>query len=179
MLDPQRTVPWRDRILGAVCVIVALYLHFRLMGRATDFLNLGLVIAYGLWASIRWKNEPTAILPVYLLGLFIQCLHFCEEFLTGFQQGFPALFGYRWSDPQFVAFNLVWLSIFVLAALGVLIRIRIAYLIVFFFALIGGIGNGISHLALCIIQQRYFPGSLTAPFCLIIGVALLVRLLSK
>jgi uncharacterized protein with HXXEE motif len=179
MSEPQRPLPWRDRLLGAVCVIVALYLHFRMMGQATSFLSLGLVIAYGLWASVRWNNEPAAILPVYLLGLCVQCLHFCEEYLTGFQQSFPTLFGVQWSDRQFVAFNLVWLSIFVLAALGVLNKIRLAYLFVFFFALIGGIGNGIGHLALCIIQQRYFPGSLTAPLCLIVGVTLLVRLLSK
>ncbi|MBZ5537965.1 MAG: HXXEE domain-containing protein [Acidobacteriia bacterium] len=179
MSDPQRYLTWRDRLLGAVCVVVALYLHLRLMGQATNLLSLGLVIAYGLWACIRWKNEPAAILPVYLLGLSIQCLHFCEEYVTGFQQGFRALFGYRWSDRQFVVFNLVWLSIFVLAALGVSIKTRLAYLIVFFFALIGGIGNGIGHLVICIIQQRYFSGSLTAPFCLIVGVTLMARLLGR
>ncbi|MBZ5555117.1 MAG: hypothetical protein LAO21_20570 [Acidobacteriia bacterium] len=138
-----------------------------------------MMIAYALWASIRWKKEPAAILPVYLLGLFVQCLYFGEEYLTGFQRGFPALFGYQWSDRQFVAFNLVWLSIFVLAALGVLIEIRLAYLFVFFFALIGGIGNGIGHLAICIIQQRYFSGSWTAPICLIVGITLLVRFLRR
>jgi hypothetical protein len=43
-------------------------------------------------------RERTARL--FLIGLAAQCLHFMEEFVTRFQDRFPALFGLpAWSDP--------------------------------------------------------------------------------
>jgi hypothetical protein len=59
------------------------------MGRATTVLSVGLVIAYLLWLATRWKNDPAAVLPLYLLAIAVQCLHFTEEFLTGFQPPIP------------------------------------------------------------------------------------------
>jgi hypothetical protein len=46
----------------------------------------------------------------------------------------------QWSDARFVTFNMLWLAAFVLAGLGVYRRVRSAYLIVIFLALIGGVG---------------------------------------
>jgi hypothetical protein len=73
---------------------------------------------------------------------------------------------------------MLWLAAFVLAALGVYRRVQLAYLIVIFLALIGGVGNGISHLVLSAMYRRYFPGLITAPFCLLLGITLLTRLLA-
>jgi hypothetical protein len=89
-----------------------------------------LVIAYLLWLATRWKNDPAAVLPLYLLAIAVQCLHFTGEFLTGFQCQFPMLTGYEWSDAQFVAFNMAWLAVFVRAGLGVYRRMQLAYLVV-------------------------------------------------
>jgi hypothetical protein len=88
------------------------------------------------------RNDAGAVLPVYLLAIAVQCLHFTEEYVTGFQHQFPRLFGDDWSDARFVTFNMLWLAAFVLAALGVYRRVQLAYLIVLFLALIGGAGNG-------------------------------------
>jgi hypothetical protein len=71
---------------------------------------------------------------------------------------------------------MLWLAAFVLAGLGVYRQVRLAYLIVLFVALIGGVGNGTSHLVLSTMYRRYFPGVITAPFCLLAGIALLTRL---
>jgi hypothetical protein len=141
-----------------------------------NLLGIGLLIAYGLWAFGRWNGDPAAILPVYLTGIAVQCLHFLEEYSTGFQREFPALIGLRWSDSTFITFNLLWLSVFALAGVGVFRRFALAYVIVFFYALAGGIGNGAGHLLLCIVFRRYFPGAFTAPLNLIIGIVLLRRL---
>src|SRR5271163_1231660 len=55
---------------------------------------------------------------LFLLGLAAQCLHFLEEFVTRFQDRFPRLLGLpAWSDDFFVAFNLIWLSVWLLSAI--------------------------------------------------------------
>jgi hypothetical protein len=110
-----------------------------------------------------WKNDPAAVLPMCLLAIAVQCLHFGEEYLTGFQRQFPKLMGDgEWSDARFVAFNMAWLAAFVLAALEVYRRVALAYLVVLFLALAGGVGNGISHLLVSAMQGSYFPGAITA-----------------
>ena len=149
------------------------------MGRASTPLSVGLFIAYLFWVAGRWKNDPATVLPTYLVAIAVQCLHFAEEFVTGFQRQFPKLIGYEWSDARFVTFNMAWIAVFVLAGLGVYRRVQPAYLVVLFLALAGGVGNGAGHLLLSATQGRYFPGTATAPFCLLVGLALLIRLFGK
>lgn len=165
----------RDRVVGAILVLVVLAAQTRWMGPAIVFLSGGLVVAYGAWVFARWKNDAAAVLPVYLLAIAMQCLHFTEEYVTGFQHQFPRLFGVDWSDARFVTFNMLWLAAFVLAALGVYRRVQLAYLVVLFLGLIGGVGNGVSHLVLSATYGGYFPGVVTAPFCVLVGVVLVMR----
>jgi hypothetical protein len=167
---------WRDRVIGAVFVLLVLAAQTRWMGPAIVLLSGGLVVTYAVWAGARWNNDAAAVLPVYLFAVAVQCLHFAEEFISGFQHQFPRLFGDDWSDARFVTFNLLWLAAFVLAGLGVYRRAPLAYLVVLFLALIGGVGNGVSHLVLSAAYRRYFPGLITAPFCVLMGTLLLVRL---
>ena len=169
----------RDRIVGGVLVLVVVAAQVRWMGRASTMLSVGLVIAYLVWAAARWNNDPNKILPIYLLAIVVQCLHFTEEFVTGFQKEFPKLVGYEWSDARFVTFNMAWLAVFVLAGIGVYRRVQLSYLVVLFLALAGGVGNGAGHLLLSAQQGRYFPGAATAPICLLAGIVLLIRLFGK
>lgn len=179
MQGPTNVVSSRDRVVGAIVVLIVVAAQTRWMGPAIIFLSGGLVVAYGAWAAARWRNDGAEVLPVYLLAIAVQCLHFTEEFVTGFQHQFPRLFGQDWSDARFVTFNMLWLAAFVLAALGVYRRVPLAYLIVFFLALIGGVGNGISHMVLSATYRRYFPGLITAPLCLLLGFTVLIRLFGR
>jgi len=172
-------VSWRDRMVGAVLVAIVLAAQTRWMGPPIIFLSGGLVVAYGFWAAAHWKSDVSSVLPIYLAAIAVQCLHFTEEFITGFQHQFTRLFGDDWSDARFVMFNMLWLAAFVLAGLGVYRRVQLAYLVVFFLALIGGVGNGTAHLVLSAAHRGYFPGLITAPFCLLVGLALLVRLFAR
>ena len=171
-------MPLRDRIAGALLVLIVLAAQTHWMGPAIIFLSGGLVVSYGVWIAARWNNDAAAVLPVYLLAIAVQCLHFTEEYVTGFQHQFPELFGIHWSDARFVTFNMLWLAAFVLAGLGVYRRVPLAYLVVLFLALIGGVGNGVSHLILSAMSRGYFPGLITAPFCLLMGIILLRRIFS-
>lgn len=166
--------------IGGIFVAVAILLNLKFMGSAIMGLNLGLIIAYFAWVSviIDLRFEQNKIVPIYLLGIAVQCVHACEEYLMDFHIRFPSLFGYLWSDKLFVVFNLIWLFVFVFAAWGVLHKIRVAYLGVWFFVLVGGIGNGMIHPALSMMQGGYFPGLVTSFAHLIIGV-LLIRELMK
>ena len=172
-------MPARDRIVGAVLVLAVLVAQTYWMGPAIIFLSGGLIVSYAVWMAAPWKNDAGAVLPIYLLAIAVQCLHFTEEYATGFQHQFPRLFASDWSDMRFVMFNMFWLAAFVLAGWGVYRRISLAYLVVLFLALIGGVGNGLSHLILSAMNRGYFPGVITAPFCLLMGILLLLRLFRR
>ena len=166
----------QERTLGAVLVLAAASAQILWLGSAVVPLSLGLLAVYLAWAIAPWKNEPRKVLPMYLAAVAIQCAHFTEEFATGFQRQFPPLLGSRWDDAHFVSFNLAWIGVFLLAAAGVYRRQPLAYLPVLFLAAVGGVANGAGHLLLSLAQRRYFPGAITAPFCLVAGALLLARL---
>lgn len=117
-----------------------------------------------------------AIIRLYLIGIACQCLHFTEEFLTGFYVRAPEFLGFvAWSTEFFVTFNLVWIAVWLFAAVGIQRRVRIAFFPVWFFA-IAMVGNAIWHPLLCLATRSYFPGLFTSPFGGIVGAILLSRL---
>jgi hypothetical protein len=119
-------------------------------------------------------RERTA--RVFLIGLAAQCIHFVEEFVTRFQDRFPALLGLPpWSANFFVVFNLIWLSVWILSAIGLRRGYRFALFPVWFFA-IGAIANGIAHPILAVIAHGYFSGLITSPIVGVSGVLLWRRL---
>src|SRR4051794_15882583 len=126
------------------------------------------------------KNCSAAIdgiIGLYVVGIACQCLHFTEEFVTGFYIRAPKFLGFvAWSEEFFVTFNLIWIALWLLAAVGIKKQIRIAFFPVWFFA-IGMIGNAVWHPLLCLATRSYFPGLFTSPFAGVIGVILLSRLL--
>lgn len=138
MTDRTNALSSRNGIVGTVLVLVVLAAQSWWMGRAVALLSVGSIITYLFSISARWKNDPKAILPMYLLAIAVQCADFAEEYVTGFQRQFPKLIGYEWSDARFVTFNMAWLAVFVLAGLGVYRRVQLAYLAVLFLALAGG-----------------------------------------
>jgi len=124
----------------------------------------------------RTSRERTA--AIFLLGLAVQSLHFMEEFVTGFEQRFPALLDLpAWSERFFVAFNLFWISLWILSAVGLQRGYRAALFPVWFFA-IAAVANGVAHPVLAVIAKGYFPGLITSPVLGVLGVWLWLRLLA-
>lgn len=95
MVDGTNSLTRREQIAGAVFVIATQSVQFYLLGRATVPLSVGMLISYFLWIGTRWKNEPEAILPNWVLAVTVQCFHFLEEFFFGFQREFPKLSGFE------------------------------------------------------------------------------------
>jgi hypothetical protein len=114
---------------------------------------------------------------LFLIGLAAQSLHFMEEFVTRFQDRFPALLSLpAWSNNFYVIFNLLWMCVWILSAVAWQKGSRLAFFPVSFFAL-ASIANGIGHPVLAVLVHGYFPGLVTSPVVGIIGVLLFVRLL--
>ena len=117
-----------------------------------------------------------AIIRLYLVGIAFQCLHFTEEYVTRFYVRAPEFLGFvAWPSEFFVIFNLTWIALWLLAAVGVKREMRIAYFPLWFFA-IGMVGNAVWHPLLCLATRGYFPGLFTSPFAGIVGLLLLSRL---
>jgi hypothetical protein len=170
----------RNRVVGGLIVVAGVLFQSLWLGRAAALLSVALVIAYAVWIAGAWSLAGRSLEATYGAALVIFLLHASEEFLTGFQRRLPALIGDdRWTDAQFVIFNAVWFTTFALAGWGLRGRRPLAALIVLFFALGGGVGNGVAHLMLLAIQGGYFPGAWTAPLCLIIGTVLLRQLFTS
>jgi hypothetical protein len=122
------------------------------------------------------RERREQIIRIFLIGLAAQCLHFMEEFVTRFQDRFPALLGLpAWPENFFVVFNLIWLCVWILSAAGLRRGNWFALFPVWFFA-IAAIANGIAHPVLAVVARGYFPGLMTAPIVGLLGVMLWLRL---
>jgi hypothetical protein len=121
-------------------------------------------------------KELDGIIGPYLLGIAFQCLHLIEEFVTGFYRRAPVFLGFvPWSAEFFVTFNLIWIAVWLVGAVGIRKNIRAAFFPVWFFA-VGMVGNAIWHPLLCLATGGYFPGLFTSPFAGVVGLILLSRL---
>src|SRR2546423_2931620 len=89
----------------------------------------------------RYSREAIdRIIGLYLIGIAFQCLHFTEEFVTGFYERALKFLGFvSWSSEFFVTFNLIWIAVWLFAAVGIKKQVRIAFFPVWFFA-IGMVG---------------------------------------
>ncbi len=96
--------------------------------------------------------------------------------MTGVHLLYPPLIGLvPLSAELFVGFNIFWLGVWVLSALGVLRGSRVAYFPVWFFGLAMCL-NGILHPLLAVWVAGYFPGLVTSPIVGIMGVVVIQRL---
>jgi Protein of unknown function with HXXEE motif len=141
---------------------------------AAAILALVLMVLRGPADGDPAVRERTA--RIFLIGLAAQCLHFTEEFVTRFQDRFPALLGLAaWPENFFVIFNLIWLAVWILSAAGLQRGYRMALFPAWFFAIVA-IANGVAHPVLTIVAGGYFPGLITSPAVGVLGALLWSRL---
>jgi hypothetical protein len=135
-----------------------------------------MLIALVCYLRTSYREMPKAerVLPLYLLALAIQFLHFTEEYVYGFHvrvaeimAGMPAF-----NINMFVAFNMIAYSLFLLAGVGMYKGMKFSMIIVWFFA------NAVWHLLLTLRVGGYFPGLYTSLAGWILGPILLKRLWS-
>jgi len=134
-----------------------------------------IVLAYVcyLLTSFQQMPEPSRVLPVYLIAFGVQFLHFAEEFTTEFYTRWPVeVFNAApFELSTFVQINMVSYAAFALGAVAIYRGIKGPMLIVWFFTLMGVIGNGILHPIYPVLatgEFGYFPGLYTSVIYLIL-----------
>ncbi|MBV9210238.1 MAG: HXXEE domain-containing protein [Acidobacteria bacterium] len=133
-----------------------------------------------LRTSYREMPDVGRVLPLYLLALALQFLHFTEEYIYGFQfrvteimAGMPPF-----DAKVFLAFNMIAYCLFLLAAVGMYKGMKFPMIVVWFYA-ICVLGNSVWHLLLTLKVGGYFPGLYTSLPGWILGPMLLKRLWKK
>lgn len=142
------------------------------------FLWLGFAFVY-----IRRVAAPDVkgFLPLFLVTLAVQFVHFFEEFSNGFQTQFAIHYGgTAYTDIEFVLTNMVAYAIFVVSAILVTFyRLRFLIVPMMFFVVYGAIGNAIAHTTWSVLLGDYFPGLITAQIYWILGPLLLRKWLGS
>jgi hypothetical protein len=128
--------------------------------------------------SYRKMPKPERVLPLYLLALAIQFLHFTEEYLYGFHlRVSEILYGIPpFNANVFVAFNMIAYCLFLLGGLGMYRGIKFPMIAVWFFTIAGVLGNAVLHPLLAVRVEGYFPGLFTSFAYWILGPILFMRL---
>src|SRR5205085_3831095 len=124
-----------------------------------------MIIAFVCYLRTSYRKMPKAerVLPVYLIALAVQFLHFTEEYIYGFHQRITEIMSGMppFNINVFVAFNMIAYSLFLLAGMGMYKGLKFPMIIVWFFA-IAFLGNSIWHLLLTFRVGGYFPGLYTS-----------------
>lgn len=175
-----------DRILNLIVpsliAVIAIVIFFLVHPAQKFSFAPAMVLAFVCYLRTSYREMPQAerVLPVYLLALAIQFLHFTEEYVYGFQfrvaeimAGMPPF-----NVNVFVAFNMIAYSLFLLAGLGMYKGMKFPMVIVWFFA-VCVLGNALWHLLLTLKVGGYFPGLYTSFAGWILGPLLLQRLGSR
>ena len=138
-------------------------------------------IPVALWLYFKTCYARTIqvpkVLPLYLLGMGFQFIHFAEEHMFGFDEKFGMLFGGCGYDHNFfVGFNMLAYFLFSLGAIGLYKNFKPFMFVAMFFIVYGMLGNAIGHIAYCAMVRGYFPGIYTSLLNLIIGPLLIRQL---
>jgi len=173
----------RDLVVGTVIALVMAGVFVSIGGKPllVTFIP-GLIVTWGVYVWMCRGGAPVpsleATYPIYHAALAWQFIHFFEEFSTGFNDGFPAMYGSPAYGPVlFVGINMFSYFVFMLTFVGVFRGgLRFLLVPVLFFAIYGAMGNAIAHMVWAVMRGGYFPGLFTAAVYWILGPILLVRL---
>lgn len=158
----------RDAIVPAIIALLLIAVFFWLspgLGLIVTFVpSMGAAYVCYMLTSYRATPDPARVLPVYIMALAAQSLHFGEEFVTGFYTRWPREIFHA---PPFglgtwVLINLIAQAAFTMGALAIYRRVKVGMIIVWFFAIMGVAVNGVQHPIYCLMVGGYFPGLFTS-----------------
>ena len=176
----------RRGAIGSSVAALALIIVFLIVshGLALDVTfvpAMVLALALHLWTTNRRPPDPERVLPVYLVAVAWQLLHFTEEFVTGFGWRWPVQIFHAepYSPSAYLAINMISAFGFIMGGLAIYRGWRVPLIIVWFFAIMGTVGNAIGHVVWCAIVRGYFPGLWTSLGYWVLGPILIKRLLES
>ena len=142
----------------------------------------GVILSYILYLKTFYKKTPNPerILPLYLLALGIQFIHFTEEYLTDFTKAVPNLLGTEEYPMEYwIVFNMVAYFVFIMGGIVLFKKIKELMIIPLFFILVGVLLNSIGHILISLYVGGYFSGLYTALIYVIIGPLLIKRVFDE
>jgi hypothetical protein len=170
-------------IVPSAFAIITIVIFYLVHPGQRFFFIPAMVVAFICYLRTSYRKMPEAdrVLPIYLITLAMQFLHFTEEYVYGFHLRLPEITaGMPPFDANvFVAFNMIAYCLFLLGGLGMYKGMKSPMIIVWFFTIAGVIGNAIWHPLLALRVGGYFPGLYTSFAYWILGPILLRRLWNK
>jgi hypothetical protein len=136
--------------------------------------------AYVLYffSCYRRMPEPERFLPLYLLAVALQLLHFIEEFSTGFHIRFPVeiYHAQAFSATAFFASQTALFALLVLAGIGIYKRWKMPLVMAWFLVVMLEFVNAVQHPIFAFMAKGYFPGLFTSLQGWFLGPLLFKRL---
>lgn len=142
----------------------------------------GVIFTFILYLVTCYKNtpKPDRLLPLYLVALGIQFLHFAEEYVTRFTIVVPELLGQQpYPLDYWVVFNMIAYFVFILGGIILLKKHKELMIIPLFFILVGVLLNSMGHILLSLYVGAYFSGLYSALLYVVIGPLLIKRLFEE
>ncbi len=174
----------RALLIPMIIGIIAIAIFLIVSSTLTSVLVFipGIIITYLVYLNTFYKKTPNPerILPLYLLSLGIQFIHFTEEYLTDFTTEIPRLFGQQaYPKDYWLIFNMMAYFFFIIGGIVLFKRIKELMIIPLFFILVGVIFNSIAHIMISIYVAGYFSGLYTALIYAVIGPILIRRVFDE
>ncbi len=174
----------RDYIIGSLIALLMIIVFSKISSGKSLIVTFvpGVIFVWFGLTYLYFKKIDNIDLPnfapLFFLTLAVQFIHFFEEFSTGFQIKFPALYGgMAFSNETFVKINMVAYAIFVISAvITFFYNKRFLLVPIMFFVVYGAMGNAIAHTLWVIMLGEYFPGFFTAQIYWILGPLLLKKI---
>ncbi len=142
----------------------------------------GIIITYVVYLNTFYKKTPSPqrILPLYLLLLGIQFIHFTEEYLTDFTIEVPKLLGQEaYPTDYWLVFNMTAYFFFIIGGIILFQQIKELTIIPLFFIVVGVLLNSIGHILIALYVGGYFSGLYSALIYVIVGPILIKRILDE
>lgn len=139
----------------------------------------GVILTFVVYLKTYYKKipKPERILPLYLLLMGIQCLHFAEEYVTDFHVEVPKLLGQEpYPLDYWLTFNMIAYFFFIVGGIAIYKKKKEYMLLPLFFIVVGVLLNGLGHVLLSIYTGGYFPGLFSALLYVILGPIILKRI---
>lgn len=167
-------------LIGMVMILVLIWVSWT-MPVVLVFIP-GVLVTFLFYKKTYFRHTPgpQGILPLYLLALGIQFIHFTEEYVSGFTVEIPKLWGQaEYPVDYWVAFNMFAYFIFIVGGI-ILFEKKKEYMIIpLFFIVVGVIFNTVVHILTAIYVGGYFPGLYSVLLYLIVGPLLVSKIIKE
>lgn len=141
---------------------------------------LYLILSYIFYLLTCYKQmpEPNRILPVYLLAVGMELLHFAEEFSTGFYIRIAEEIYHTQPNTanEMVIGQMILFFLTIVGAIAIHKKWKIPMFIVWFVVIMQMFVNAVQHPIFSIVVKGYFPGLITSQVNWILGFILFKRL---